>query len=253
MFDQYANFIKADCSGDYTAIELNGIEDKHHSVLANSATFLNETRTALVQAQATLPFFAEKYNISPHMKDYVLVPTIILPSDLPNRNAVAFPLTQLACANLTAGRVAYQTFTNKPCHVEHNNSDPSKAKGIVLDSFMKKMRNVQGDIHKVIALCAFDRSRDPILANDILAKKRSSYSMGAYCEHYTCSHCGAVHNPSAGKVGCDHISVGSSKINVLANDELVFANAYNIMGFEVSSVLSPAYRSAADSPFMTLQ
>jgi hypothetical protein len=50
-----------------------------------------------------LPFSAPHYQISPDPSDYILTPVIVMPSDIPNRNGVAFPLKELIAFNPDMG------------------------------------------------------------------------------------------------------------------------------------------------------
>lgn len=191
-----------------------------------------------------LPCAAEKLNISPNIKDYVIVPTIIMPSDLPNRNAVAFGLDQLTGWAVDAGMPAYKTWTGKPTFVEHKNDDPSQAKGIIFDSTMSPIPNTDGGLWKVMCLLGFDRTRDPALANDIMTGRKRCYSMGANAKDFACSICGAL----ASQNGCEHVSPPGSapKLKTDHNGYLAFSYVIDPCGFETSSVSTPAYLSASD-------
>ncbi len=74
-----------------------------------------------------LPFAAKKYNISPDINDYIILPVFTIPTELANRNGVAFPLKSLLEFNTEQGMQAYKTFKGKPTFYEHNNSDHTKA------------------------------------------------------------------------------------------------------------------------------
>jgi len=123
----------------------------------------------------------------------------------------------------------------------HNcNKDYNKdSKGIILGTFLKPIRNAKGNLHKVVSLLAFDRTRDSLLANQILTRQRTAYSMGAMCSYYTCSICGARHPESP----CNHVSLRRPAFAVY-DGNLAYLNARNFIGFETSSVISPAYLSA---------
>jgi len=66
-----------------------------------------------------LPFAAKQYDLSNDIRDYFFVPVITIPSDLPNRNGVAFPLKSLVEFSVEDGMQAYKTFKGKPVHYEH--------------------------------------------------------------------------------------------------------------------------------------
>lgn len=186
-----------------------------------------------------LPFAAPHYHISASLKDYVLTPVIIMPSDLPNRNAVGFPLSQLIEFNPALGKVAYKTWKGKPTHYEHQNTDITKAYGVIVDTYLRKMEGYgQGKIWKLLALLAFDRSKHPDFCTRVLSGDMNSYSMGAYISSYTCSFC---HSP----VGqCSHLNPKASGEIYILNGKLVFKQVCGVEGFETSGVESPAYISA---------
>ncbi len=130
----------------------------------------------------------------------------------------------------------------------HNcNSDYTKAKGIILNCMMKPMAGTDGDLWKVIKLCAWDRTRDPVLANDILTRKRNSYSMGALAEDYNCSVCAA----KLSRGGCEHVERNKPTFSNY-NGKIAYYNVSNIKGFEISSVLIPAYSSAVSEHLFSL-
>lgn len=183
---------QADVLGSGSAIALNEVDPQRvlDNFQSETASNLKVTASPL-KANRILPFAAEKYDINPNLKNYVVVPVVIMPSDLPNKNYVGFPFKALSDFNPGLGMLSYETWRNQPTHYEHQNSDILQAKGMVLDVGMTPMRGTNGDLWKVHALCAFDREKDPILANSILNRERTSYSMGAYISHYECSICGA--------------------------------------------------------------
>lgn len=206
--------------------------------------------TLVSDAPHWLPFAADKYEISSDIRDYIMVPVNIVPTDLPNRNMVAFPMQELSEWSPRDGAISYQTWKGKPTHVEHINRDWTKAKGAVMDVSMQPMHGRQGNLFKVMALCGFDRSKDAALANDILTGKRRNYSMGAMVDQYSCSVCGAKAEQGRGKAlacGTNHIDPASGKFKTfkIGGDTILgHYNAHGIQGFEVSSVGVPAWASA---------
>jgi hypothetical protein len=191
-----------------------------------------------------LPFAAKQYNISPNVEDYILVPVFTIPTDLPNRNGVGFPLEQLVRFNPEYGMQAYKTFKGKPTFEEHVNEDYTKAKGVIADVFMRKMPKY--GIWKMLELLTFDRTRDPDLCRDILKGDLNSYSMGAWVDAYTCSYCGA----EMGK--CGHLHPKSKVDFYQLGDTLVYRKVVNPVGFETSAVRIPAYTVAVDTGVMSL-
>jgi hypothetical protein len=216
-----------------------------HEVLSSDRSLMREI---LVEADKILPFAAEAYQISSNIKDYVVVPVPIMPSELPNRNGVGFPFVELTRFNSDVGELAYKTWKFMPTHQEHANRDITKAKGMVLDASLRKMDNVLGGLYKVVLLCAFDRSKDPILANSILTKESTAYSMGALSRDYHCSICHA----SVSKGGCEHAVHGKPAMRIYDN-RLAYLQVSDFKGFELSSVKVPAYSGATNPDYFSME
>lgn len=186
-----------------------------------------------------LPYCSPHYHISPDPKDFVLVPVIIMPSDLPNRNGVAFPLSELVKFNPELGVQAFKTWKGKPTHLDHKNEDITKAYGVIVDSSLRKLVGFnEGRLWKVLAFLAFDRSKHADLCQRILEGDINSYSMGAWIAQYDCSYCGE----QVGK--CDHLHKNKPGEMYQKDHKLVFRNCVGIEGFETSAVETPAYISA---------
>lgn len=195
-----------------------------------------------VDLASWLPFAAKEYQVSADLTDYILLPVITMPSDLPNRNGVGFPAKQLARFNPQAGRLAYKTFAGKPIFVEHNNKDITKAKGVIADASMHKMTGFGGGkVYKLMELLAVDRSKDPTLASRVLSGDANAWSMGAYVEGYQCSYC----NASLGQ--CSHLHPRQPRDFYILNGKLVCRLVVGVDGFETSSVETPAYVSAINT------
>ena len=148
-----------------------------------------------------LPAAAESYHISPNPSDYVIVSLPIVTCDIPNRNAQCFPIAEVCHFDPIYGQIVYQTFKRKPCHIDHANEDPTKAKGVHVDASMQYIRKY--DLYKINVLTMWDRSKDPKLVNDILTKKRTGYSMGATVSYFICSICGQIDTMDNQR--CDHM------------------------------------------------
>ena len=170
-----------------------------------------------------------------------------MPSDIPNLNTECFPLKELTKWNLTQKCCMYKTWTGCPAHQDHIHDDPTIAKGIVLSSVLRPMKNVVGDIWKVVMLVAWDRNRDPALANDILNKKRSHYSIGAYTGDYSCSICGHLYSNGEENGWCPHVN-NDRKLKVY-NNMLAYWNVMDSCGFEISTVTVGAFLSTHDTPY----
>lgn len=212
----------------------------------------------MLNAPKWMPFASDIYKTSENVKDYFLVPTIIMPSDLPNRNGSAFPLKELSTFSPEIGNLAYMGWNGKPVHVEHDNMNPEKAIGMVVDVAMRKMKN--SSLWKVLTLLAIDRTKRPEITGEILAGRRNNYSMGALVKGHQCSICGSrsvldkSHRTRYDGLKCreTHASL-SRKFEFRTFEQadgttkLGFLNVHGIMPIEVSSVGVPAYSSAETS------
>lgn len=201
-----------------------------------------------------LPMAAEKYKISPKLEDYVCVPVVIMPSDLPNRNGIAFPYRELVAFNPNpyTKSIAYQSWEAAPTFYEHSNSDYTQAKGVVFAVTMVPIKNSAGDLYKVVCLCGFDRTKDANLYTRIQKKELSTYSMGAYVGNYLCSICGKGYDEG----GCRHVSVKDPTYRTFETEhgpKLAYYEAVEVCGFEVSAVETPAYVSAQNEHLLSLE
>jgi hypothetical protein len=250
----YPYFTKSAASPLGRPIELHSIEEQKSRLVVSSAINMRKhANIVLRDAVRWLPFAAEKYGISPNLKDYILAPVVSLPSDLPNVNGECFPLKELSAWVVSAKMPMYKTWSGVPLYDSHDNTDYTKAKGIVFSSVMVKIPNTHGDLWKVVQLAGVDRNREPLIANEILTRQRTHYSIGAYTEDYACSICG--HSYSKGEVSgwCDHIS-NSDRYKII-NGKLAYWNVKSPIGFELSTI-SPggtgAFVSTWDTPILDM-
>jgi hypothetical protein len=243
------HFVQSDAIGPrgIECFDLNLFKNKEGlKVLANTS-LIDSVRDLTDDAKFWLPIAAEKLNISKNIRDYVLTPVISMPSDLPNRNGQAFPYTELTGWCTDGGQPAYRTWKGKSSYLEHKNDDPWQSKGVIVDCIMRPIPCTSGNIWKVIKLVAWDRTKDPLLVNDILSKKRNCYSMGAHAADFSCSVCAKL----LSKGGCEHVTHGKPSYKIDAKTgRLGYYNTLDICGFELSSVATPAYASASEMPFM---
>lgn len=229
---------------------------------ASKARISKETSESIhkniLQSVSWIPHAAKVYNISPDRKDYITVPTIIMPTDLPNRNLTAFSRGELARFDPEIGDHVYRGWKGKPVYIDHKNSNYPDAIGSVVDVSMRKIDGAQGDVWKVLALMAIDRTKNPRIADDILSGRRRTYSMGAMVKAYGCSLCGAVGNIRPGmKDKYEAMPCGREHAYFDRNGhfrsfptkdgrsrQIGFLNALNVKPFEISSVTYPAFASA---------
>lgn len=199
----------------------------------------NDTAAANLNLEQWLPFAAKAYSISPSLKDYFFRTAPLFITDLPNRNGVSFPASELAKWSIDGGCQAYQTWKGKPMHVEHEDEDPTKAIGVIVDVAMVPLKGFSNDkLWKVIALFALDRTKNPRITGAIERGERNTYSMGCLVEGYTCSYCDA----EVGK--CSHIDPEEKVVFYEHQNQLIFKKVYGVEGREFSSVGDPAFGSA---------
>lgn len=212
--------------------------DKHKLTAAyteqSERTTLSETRAMLDLSTFWLPQAAEKYKISSNLKDYIFVPVCIFASGLPNRNAIAFPKEKLLEFNADLGQMGYETWRRKGLFMDHVNKDITISNGTIFDSKIFPMRKAAGDLCKVILLAGWDRTKNPILANQIMTGERNNYSMGSWSSSFSCSICG--HDYAKNKVNCEHITFNQPKTMKVIDSRLAYFNVGNVIGFELSSL-----------------
>lgn len=214
---------------------------------------------SILNAPKWLPYSAQVYKTSAQVENYFTVPTIIMPSDLPNRNMTAFPREELARFDPEIGDHVYKGWIGKPVYINHINNDYTKAIGAVVDASMKPISGAKGDVWKVVSLLAIDRTKNPKIARDIEEGRRTTYSMGALVKSYSCSVCsargfirpGIRDKYEAMPCGKEHTFVDrQGGFREFAhergtNDRTIgFLRAHDVKPFEVSSVDYPAFASA---------
>lgn len=194
-----------------------------------------------IEANLWLPFAAKEYQLSTDIRDYVLVPVPILFSDFPNTNGDSASLGELLRFRPTDGMQAFKTFRGKPTFFEHANKDHTKAKGVILDAYLRPLVGYSQNRHyKLVLLLAYDRTKDPLLVNSILSGENNAYSMGFHFKSYKCSICqqrfgvGGLANP------CSHTAPGR-QLYRRPDKLLAYRQCEHVRGFETSVVASPAY------------
>ena len=209
----------------------------------------NNTFKEKLDITTWLPSASKEYKTSPDISDYIFVPVFTIPSDLPNRNSVAFPLQALTEYSVSAGRLGYKTFKGKPCHLEHDNQDPTKAYGVIADCSLRRLNGFGGGkVWKLMELLAIDRSKHPGIANKILRREYNSYSMGAMVSRYTCSICNA--NITA-RSTCGHVGPPGTLDFKEFSGNLAYKKVWGVDGIETSIVATPAFSTATSDWLMT--
>lgn len=191
-----------------------------------------------------LPFAAKTYHISANLDDYVIVNIPICPSDIPNRNGIAFPLEELiAYQPPPMNRMTYKAWTGCPVHLDHDNEDHTKAIGVIFDTSLRRMVGYgEGQIYVVYGLIGIDKTKDPKTAEKFLNGSMDTGSMGALAEYFTCSVCGARATDNE-FTNCPHIRSTSA-----VNWRIMSYDGKNVVAFLKAHVLSPIEYSAVDDP-----
>ncbi len=206
-----------------------------------------------IEANLWLPFAAREYKLSSDIRDYVLIPVPILFSDLPNTNGDSLSMPELLKFNPELGMQMFKTFRGKPTFYEHDNQDITKAKGIILDAFMRPLRRYgNGKYYKLVLLLAYDRTKDPLLVNSILSGENNAYSLGFYFKSYKCSICGQRYGANGLKNPCSHTAPKRPTYR-MPDGRLAYRMCEDARGFETSVVGSPAYVPAISNVVLDLR
>ena len=143
---------------------------------------------------------------------------------------------------------SYKTFIGKPCFVNHENHDPTKARGVVVAS-----RYVENGMDKYVEVVQeIDAGRFPKLAHEIKTGGLDSVSMGAEAGFTICSYC--KNKATDLHDLCDHVKNHKGKTLTKFDrrtgkkeDILVFESCHKISFFELSYVFEPADETAVAS------
>lgn len=156
----------------------------------------------------------------------------------------------------------FATFMGKPFFVDHNNSDPKRARGVVVDAKLRVLPK-EASLDKyyssgeadpehlppteVELLIECDAKKFPKLAKAIREGDIDGFSMGCDVEKSKCSHCGHVAtNPDE---YCSHILMkGANHDYKTAEGKRIsrksYENCYGVHFFEISAVFDPADETA---------
>jgi hypothetical protein len=159
----------------------------------------------------------------------------------------------------------FATFMGKPNFVDHHNSDPKRARGVVVDSRLtveptdSKTASLDpyyssGDVDhehlpptEIELLIEVDARSFPRLAQAIEKGEIDGFSMGCDVERSKCSHCGNIAtNPDE---YCNHIIMKGAHHDYKGPDgkrtsKRSYENCYGIKFFEISAVFDPADETA---------
>ncbi len=157
---------------------------------------------------------------------------------------------------------AYSTFVGRPVFVDHNNDDPKRTRGVIVDSklhvdddektsALDPYYSTAPDNHKpptwIELLIEVDGKTYPKLAEAIRKEDIDAVSMGANIKQSVCSVC--ANEASTPDEFCDHIKKKGLTFEVTSADgETIRKKAYeDCMGvdfFEISFVFDPADETA---------
>lgn len=191
-----------------------------------------------------LPAAAEHYNISRDIRDYVLHPTVVNVSGIPNTNGDGFGLKDWLTFRPEFGMLAYKTFKGKPTFIEHNNQNHRIARGAIFDSQLSKLQGFHKAHGRLILLLAYDRNLEPELCHDILNGLHNTYSKGTWYKAYTCSVCGETFTGSSKRL-CGHVG---NRVIRMPDGRLAYRQCHILEGFETSAVRNPAFVCASPDP-----
>lgn len=163
-------------------------------------------------------------------------------------------------------KFGFSTFMGKPNFIDHHNSDPKRARGVVVDSKLNVLDNKtasEGDDYwggregridsehlpatEVELLIEVDAESFPKYAKAIVDGDLDGFSMGCDVEYSKCSHCGnKATNPDD---YCSHIVMKGADHRVESGEHAgktasSYENCYGISFFEISGVFDPADETA---------
>jgi hypothetical protein len=159
----------------------------------------------------------------------------------------------------------FATFMGKPNFIDHNNSDPSRARGVVVDSKLRVLPiekvAASGDDYwtgasldpehapptEIELLLEIDAKEFPVYAKAARNGDIDGFSMGCDVERSKCSHCG--HEATNPDEYCSHILMKGAHHDYKTADgkrisRKSYENCYGIHFFEISAVFDPADETA---------
>lgn len=158
----------------------------------------------------------------------------------------------------------FATFLGKPIFVDHNNSDPKRTRGAIVDAKLKVVSldriskhdkyYSSGDVDpqhlpptEVELLLEIDAKKFPKLAKAIRNGDIDGFSMGCDVVYSVCSHCG--NKAESPEEYCSHIVMKGAHHDYKTADgkrisRKSYENCYKIKFFEISAVFDPADETA---------
>lgn len=162
-------------------------------------------------------------------------------------------------------KFGFATFMGKPNFIDHNNSDPGRARGVVVDSKLRVLPvekvAASGDDYwtgasldpehapptEIELLLEIDAKEFPVYARAARNGDIDGFSMGCDVERSKCSHCG--HEATNPDEYCSHILMKGAHHDYKTADgkrisRKSYENCYGIHFFEISAVFDPADETA---------
>lgn len=158
----------------------------------------------------------------------------------------------------------YSTFVGKPIFVDHNNSDPKRARGAIVDAKFNVLDHktaAEGDKYwgskdvdpehlppsEIELLLEVDAKEFPKFAKAVAEGELDGFSMGCDVDYSKCSHCG--HKASSPDEYCSHIVMKGAEHDFKTADgtrtaKRSYENCYGVKFFEISGVFEPADETA---------
>jgi hypothetical protein len=170
-----------------------------------------------------------------------------------NKNNDGWPAEELA--------KSYKTFVGRPLFVDHNNDDPKRTRGVILDArlFVDEDKTSALDPYysnapaahlpptHIETIAEVDARSFPKLAKAIREGKIDSVSMGANIEKSVCSVCN--NEATTPQHYCSHIKAKGNEFEVEGSNgekmrKKAYEDCYGVNFFEQSFVFDPADETA---------
>jgi hypothetical protein len=158
----------------------------------------------------------------------------------------------------------FPTFIAKPIFVDHNNSDPKRTRGAIVDSAFRVLDHktaAENDDYwggedvdpehfppaEIELLLEVDAQQFPKFAKQIVDGDLDGFSMGCDVDYSKCSHCG--HEATSPQEYCSHIVMKGAEHTFESGKKQgktgrSYENCYGIKFFEISGVFEPADETA---------
>jgi hypothetical protein len=171
-----------------------------------------------------------------------------------NKNNDGWPAEELA--------KSYKTFIGKPIFVDHNNEDPKRTRGVIVDaqlhvddpektSALDPYYSSAPENHKpptwIELLMEIDAKTYPKLAKAIQSGDMDAVSMGANIEKSICSVC--ANEAATPSEYCSHVKQKGMTFEITSDNgekirKKAYEDCYGVGFFEISNVFDPADETA---------